>query len=135
VSAIELFGPDGFGLSILGLVDEAEAPIPAKALGIEVADLEGHGVFTCCTDLEDEYLQALGLQECLRLLTESSHFSEGQILRMCGVGELALVNHDALLTRVLRNDKVTSATAVAAGLTLEQARAIPAVAALMAEAR
>ncbi len=52
----------GAGLRVSGLVDEAQAPVFARAVeraGLG-ADLAGAGFFVCVADLEDELIRALG---------------------------------------------------------------------------
>lgn len=65
-----LFGPNGFGVRLAGLCDEAEEHDVRRGLeraGLELAELAAGvsglaalGFFVCVTDLEDELIRSLG---------------------------------------------------------------------------
>jgi hypothetical protein len=64
---VRQYGPDGAGLRLTGLYDDAEQHFFARALGdagfgagLDRAGLERLGFFACVTDLEDELIRALG---------------------------------------------------------------------------
>lgn len=61
-----LLGPDGLGLGLTGLCDEAERPYYAR--GFERAGAARHGFFVCAADLEDELIRALGVPRVTELV-------------------------------------------------------------------
>jgi len=122
-SAIRLFGPTGFDLPLLGLVDEAEASIPAKALNVDPSDLGDHHFEVCRTDLEEEYVRALGVSAVIDLLDASGLFTEKAILKRFEAATADDVDQNDLLG-LLRKKKVEAATALAETMTLEQATSI-----------
>lgn len=92
--AIRLYGPAGFGIRLLGLVDQNEEKYPARALGVPEADLAANDVLTCHADLEEEYAASLGVADTIALLTSSRLFTEIAILSSTGaasVGALSVV--------------------------------------------
>jgi len=112
VTAHELLGQPGFGLRLLGVVDEAEAADWSNAIGIPIADLEVAGYRICRPDLEGEYLASLGAQQVLSILTESNLLSPN---------ELANVTQNIGL---VSKYKVKAASALALQLDKTQAQAI-----------
>lgn len=128
--AIRLFGPSGFGIRLLGLVDQNEQSIPADALGVAVADLTTHDVFTCCADLEEECATSLGVSDTIELLVRSGLFKEGGILSAVGVASIAAVS-PADLAAFLRKNKVEAAAAMAEGLDAVQAAKLTTVKSLI----
>jgi hypothetical protein len=85
---LDLFGPNGFGVRLAGLCDEAEEQVFRRGLaraglelagpelaGLELAglaagpsDLAALGFFVCVTDLEDELIRSLGAARVERLV-------------------------------------------------------------------
>jgi len=73
-----LFGPNGFGVRLAGLCDEAEEHDVRRGLeraGLELAGLAAGacglaalGFFVCVTDLEDELIRSLGTGRVERLI-------------------------------------------------------------------
>jgi len=68
-----LFGPNGFGVRLAGLCDEAEEPGFRRGLeraGLAAApfDLAALGFFVCVADLEDELIRSLGTGRVERLI-------------------------------------------------------------------
>lgn len=122
-SAIQLFGPAGFGLRILGLVDDAEVAYPSTALGVASADLHQHDFLTSMPDLEAEVVAALGVAPTVALLVSSGLFTEAGILSATGaatVGALPVAD----LAAHLRKNKVEAAAAIGEGLTVPQASSL-----------
>ena len=120
VPAIRLFGPSGFGIRLLGLVDKNEEKYPARALGVSEADLAKNDVLTCNADLEEEYATSLGVVDTVALLTGSGLFAEATILSATGaasVGALSVAD----LAAFLRKNKVEAAAAIAEGMSDAQA--------------
>ncbi len=131
--AVRLFGPSGFGIRLLGLVDKNEEPIPADALGIPVADLAAHDILTCDADLEEECATSLGVLDTVSLLTRSGLFKEAGILSSTGAASVAAVT-TAALASVLRKNKVEAASALADGMTAAQAKQLTTVTQLIERA-
>ena len=131
--AIQLFGPNGFDIKILGLVDENEAHMLATALGVDVVDLPNKNIFTCHSDLEAEYVGALGTAQTVSLLTGSSLFTEARIPGFSGAGSVNSVT-DAELADFVRKHKVEAATAIAEQMTTSDAAAITTVGDLLRRA-
>jgi hypothetical protein len=98
-----MFGPDGFGVRLAGLCDEAEehdfrrgleraglAAGPSDGprdgprdglhggLGSGPFDLAGLGFFVCVADLEDELIRALGVSTVERLVAEQGELTPFQ---------------------------------------------------------
>ena len=133
IPALKLFGPIGFQLPFLGLVDENEASIPASALGVGVKDLVNHNILTCHEDLEYEYVSDLGVTDTLDLLVKSGLFSKAQILATVGVQTPHLISPHDLATFV-RKHKVEAATAISEGLSKSQAGRLTTVVQLLKRA-
>lgn len=74
--ALALYGPDGAGLRLAGLVDVGEVRHTCRALFDGLDDepypgaLAAAGFFVCDRDLEDELIRALGPGRVLDLLAE-----------------------------------------------------------------
>ena len=81
-----LFGPNGFGVRLAGLCDEAEEPGFRRGLeraglgpaGLAAApfDLAAVGFFVCVADLEDEFIRILGPGRVERLIA-----TQGELVR------------------------------------------------------
>jgi hypothetical protein len=70
---LAMFGPNGFGVRLAGLCDEAEEHdfrrgLERAGLGTGLFDLAGLGFFVCVADLEDEFIRALGVGRVERLI-------------------------------------------------------------------
>jgi hypothetical protein len=83
-----LFGPNGFGVRLAGLCDQAEAPGFRRGLeraGLELAglaagpsDLAAPGFFVCVADLEDEFIRILGTGRVERLIATQGELAAFQ---------------------------------------------------------
>lgn len=124
--ALQLFGPSGFQLPVLGLVDENEASIPASVLGVGVNDLVHYNILTCQDDLEAEYVSALGTIETIDLLTKSTLFSKSQILAAIKARKPEVASPSELASFVRKN-KVEAAIAISQGLDKSQANKLKTV--------
>jgi putative ATP-dependent endonuclease of OLD family len=113
--AIRLFGPAGFRIRLLGLVDQNEEAIPADALGVAVADLASNDVLTCHADLEEECATSLGVSDTIALLTGSGLFTEVGILSSTAAATVEALSVTDL-TAFLRKNKVEAAAALAEGM-------------------
>jgi hypothetical protein len=92
-----MFGPNGFGVRLAGLCDEAEehdfrrgleraglgAGLERAGLGAGLAgagpfDLAGLGFFVCVADLEDEFIRSLGVRQVERLIAAEGELTPFQ---------------------------------------------------------
>ena len=132
----KLLGPDGFGVRVLGLVDEAESPRWVGSVGGKPKDVIGRDVFISRSDLEEEYCRGLGGPEVARRLISAKVAQEAGILSSCSATTLADVAADAL-AKFCRssgkgaNRKVPAALAVSKILTAVDALSIDSVSALL----
>ena len=121
-NAIQLFGPDGFDIRLLALVDVTEQRVLADALGVEENELDDHDVVCCDYDLEDEYVRALTPNRVAAMLTATGTvaqtMSEGDVLGWCQA----------------KKNKVRAALAVASEMTVDEAKSITPVATLIERA-
>lgn len=122
-NAYRLFGPAGFDVALLTLVDEQEASIVANDLGCTEADLDSRGVLICRADLEDEYVRGLGPVRCVELLARSGLYQERQILGACHVTTADTIPAD-VLARWCRKQKINTAMALAQEITMSDAEQI-----------
>lgn len=120
VPAIHLFGPTGFGIRLLGLVDKNEEKFPASALGVPEAALGANDILTCNADLEEEYATSLGVADTVALLARSGLFAEAAILSATGAASIGALSV-ADLAVFLRKHKVEAAAALAQGMNAAQA--------------
>ena len=88
----KLLGPEGFGVEVLGLVDDAESPAWVSAIGGKPANVIGTTVFISKADLEDEYCRGIGPTETAKRLMTHGVGNERGILSSCGVSALANIN-------------------------------------------
>ncbi len=131
-SVYKLLGPEGFGVEILGLVDDAEKGPWLGAVGGKPIDVVGRTVFVSTADLEDEYCKALGAEALgPRLIASKVARDENALLSSCGVSstqELTAL-HLAAYCRSNAGSgkgsrKVPSALVVAKSLTRSEAEKI-----------
>lgn len=75
-----LFGPQGFNIPTRILVDQDAAEKTAQAFGLSQNrdELETAGVFVSNADLEDEYVEALGVERIWSLIEASKLFSDNE---------------------------------------------------------
>lgn len=88
----KLLGPEGFGVEVLGLVDDAESPAWVGAVGGIPAKVIGTTVFISTADLEEEYCRGIGPAETAQRLIAQGVGNETGILASCGVSALADIN-------------------------------------------
>lgn len=121
--SIRLFGADGFGVPLAGLVDKAEARLVAKALGINKADLDGHRFQVANPDLEGECITCLGVSRHIKLLVASGHFEKRFILKQLGAPKVSAISpKDYQQWCGRKNNKIRVAIALAAAMTEPAAR-------------
>jgi len=129
----KLFGATGFGVPVSQLVDEDAEASTAKRLGITATDLPNHSIWVSRTDLEDEYVRAIGASSVWTALRASTMFSSNQ-LNNCvptGAGDTYT---DGDVSGFCRKYKVEAAIVVAGILTTETAKKISSIESLLTEA-
>jgi hypothetical protein len=78
-----MFGPNGFGVRLAGLCDEAEEHdfrrgLERAGLAVGRFDLAGLGFFVCVADLEDELIRSLGAGRVERLIAAEGELTPFQ---------------------------------------------------------
>ena len=125
-SVYRLLGPDGFGTTVLGLVDRAESPGWVGAVGGRPRDVIDKVVFISDADLEEEYCRGIGPNEVANRLITANVAQEAGILSSCDAATLGDVRAEDLATfcrtsNKTMNRKVPSALAVARSMTATDA--------------
>ena len=111
--AYPFFGPAGFNVPLVGLLDEDARVKWADELGV----LPG--------DLEAAYIDHLGADVVLQMLLASPIVKKQSLLDVCGVGDVGDITRDQLWNYCRGSaKKVACATAVVASLDANQAAAI-----------
>ncbi|XKH52069.1 AAA family ATPase [Citricoccus nitrophenolicus] len=126
-----LLGPDGFGPTLLGLVDEKESGPWVNAFGGKPRFVIDKKVFISDADLEDEYARALGGPEAAKALIDGEFCREPGILQAAGVGTLEEIGPESVAKFCRDKGKVEAATCIAEALTAETAERIGSVARLV----
>ncbi len=128
-----LLGPQGFGVRVLGLVDQAESASWIGAVGGRPKDVQGVTIFVCDNDLEDEYCRGIGPQEVAhRLIASMPGAREDGILSSCGATAVQdLTAHDLAGFCRSSGRKIPAALAVANSMTPTDVSSLGAVAALL----
>lgn len=130
--ALELFGPEGFDLPVRVLVDEAEAPLVATALGCEADKVTEFGVCVCKGDLEDEVIRGLGVERHAELLTASGSIDHREILAACSAPDLTALESSEYHAWCTRDrNKVRLAFVLGQALTADDALRLGAVTSLV----
>ncbi|MFC9973876.1 ATP-dependent endonuclease [Spirillospora sp. NPDC127200] len=119
----KMLGKDGFGVTLLGLVDEAEAGIFTSAIGGKPNKLINSKIWVSKTDLEDEYCKALTGPVAGRILIDAGVCRSSGLLQSCSVDKEEDLTAEAVAA-FCRKNKVEAAVAVAAALTRAQAERI-----------
>lgn len=121
--SIRLFGPEGFRVPLAGLVDEAEAGIVAKALGVANSALAASRFQLATPDLEGLCVACLGVSRHAGLLVASGLYTESYILLQCGSSDIAGISsadYQAWCGR--KSNKVRVAVALAEAMSEQDAR-------------
>jgi putative ATP-dependent endonuclease of OLD family len=126
----KLIGPDGFGVRVLGLVDEAEKGPWLTALGGRSA--LGTSLWVCEPDLEAEYCNGLTAQVVAQALITAGACRQAGILQACGAASIADLQPGDV-AKFCRERKVVAAVAVATAITAAIASSLPNVSALLAK--
>jgi putative ATP-dependent endonuclease of OLD family len=126
----KLIGKNGFGLSVLGLVDQKESASWLGAFGGKPKEVEGSSVWISKYDLEDEYARAFTGPRLARALVKAGYCTTDAILNSAGVSALDDVTDDQAAA-FCRKGKTEAASAVASQLDAASAHKITSVAALL----
>ncbi|MHB1526739.1 MAG: ATP-dependent nuclease [Candidatus Dormibacteria bacterium] len=123
--AYRLFGPPGFDLRLVGLLDEDAREAAAKEVGIPPPDLEAQGYVVCDPDLEGVYIDGLGVDVVLAMLLSSPTFNRDSLLRTCQAKGISDITRDQLWHYCRHKKRKTlAALAVASALDSVQAQLI-----------
>lgn len=122
-----LLGPDGFGPTLLGLVDEKESGKWVNAFKGKRSTVVDKRVFISDIDLEDEYTRALGGPAAARALIEGGFCREQGIRQSAGVETIEEISPEAVAKFCRDNSKVDAATCIADALTNDTAEKIGSV--------
>jgi putative ATP-dependent endonuclease of OLD family len=116
---LKVVGPNGFDLPICGLCDEDREASWAGNLGLKPKKMEAAGFFIARTDLEHEYVRAIGAQTVAAALINAGQAREQGILQSTGAPDLASVTDAQLGTFLSSVDsrKVPAARLIAPMLT------------------
>jgi len=130
-NVFSVLGPDGFGPTLLGLVDQKESGSWVGAYqGKKPAEIVDKLVFISDADLEDEYAVALGGPGTAQALIDGGHCREEAVLQSASVSSILEVTEEAVAA-FCRKDKVSAAVCVGEALTEESAQAVSSVARLL----
>lgn len=121
--AYTVFGPQGFDLSLNGLVDEDARAKWAAAVGVVPAGLEAAGYLVCDPDLEGVYIDTLGVPVVIPMLVASPSIGQAMLLQSCAVATVAAITRDHLWEFCKRH-KVAAAIAVGDAITPAQATSL-----------
>lgn len=125
-----LLGPDGFGPTLLGLVDEKESGSWFNAFKGKKRTIVNKKIFVSEVDLEDEYSRALGGPAVARVLISGGLCREQGILQSTRAKTIEEISAEAA-AEFCRGKKVEAATCVSEALTPEEAEKIDSVARLL----
>lgn len=126
-----LLGPDGFGPTLLGLVDDKESGSWVNAFGGKRKTVVDKKVFISAADLEDEYSRALGGPATAQALIDGKLCRKEGILQSTGVATLDEVTPEAAAQFCRDKGKIDAATCIADVLTDETAENIGSVSRLL----
>jgi putative ATP-dependent endonuclease of OLD family len=114
-SVYRLIGAPGFGVPIVGLVDEAEKASWHGAIGGRPNTVFGSTLWVPNPDLESEYCDAFGGPDAARALIAGGYCNERSVLQSCNVatiGDITTVD----VANYCRKDKVLAASAISTGI-------------------
>ena len=127
-----LLGPDGFGPTLLGLVDKNESSSWVNAFGGKPQTVIDKKVFISDCDLEDEYTKALGGPAAAQALIDGGFCREQGILQAAEIETISEISPGAVAKFCRDKGKVDAATAISEALTPDSAKDIGSVARLLA---
>jgi putative ATP-dependent endonuclease of OLD family len=134
-NVFQLLGPDGFGPTLLGLVDKNESSSWVNAFGGKPKNVIDKKVFISDGDLEDEYTKALGGPTSARALCDGGFCREEGILQASGVDTIDGISAESVAKFCRDKGKVDAATAISEALTPETAAEVSSVARLLSTLR
>ena len=126
-----LLGPDGFGPTLLGLVDERESGKWVNAFPGKRNTIVDRKVFISDADLEDEYTKALGGPAAARALIDNKFCRKAGILQASGVDAIEDITAEAVAKFCRDKGKVEAATCISEALDARSAQNIGSVARLL----
>ncbi|MET9202604.1 AAA family ATPase [Gordonia sp. NPDC003585] len=126
-----LLGPDGFGPTLLGLVDERESGKWVNAFKGKRSTVVDKKVFISDIDLEDEYTRALGGPVAAKALIDGKFCKEQGLLQSTGVESIGKLGPEAVAKFCRDKGKVEAATCIAEVLTPDAAEKIVSVSRLV----
>jgi putative ATP-dependent endonuclease of the OLD family len=126
-----LLGPDGFGPTMLGLVDKKESGKWVGAFKGKPTEVIDKKVFISDADLEDECTRALGGPATANALIDGGFCREQGILQSTGAAALNEITPEAAAEFCRGKGKVEAATCIADALTAETAEQIGSVSRLV----
>ena len=126
-----LLGHDGFGPTLLGLVDEQESGKWVNAFKGKRSTVVDKKVFISDIDLEDEYTRALGGQVAAKALIDGKFCREQGLLQATGVESIERIGSEAVAKFCRDKGKVEAATCIAEALTPDAAEKIGSVSRLV----
>ncbi|MDP8017116.1 ATP-dependent nuclease [Prescottella equi] len=126
-----LLGPDGFGPTLLGLVDEQESGKWVNAFKGKRSTVVDKKVFISDIDLEDEYTRALGGPVAAKALIDGKFCKEQGLLQSTGVESIEKIGPEAVAKFCRDKGKVEAATCIAEVLTPDAAEKIGSVSRLV----
>lgn len=85
-NARKIFGPNGFQIKLLMLIDDDARVRTAEKLCVQETELAQHGVVISTPDLEGEYASAIGASELWRRLEHSGEFTPNQLSNCASSG-------------------------------------------------
>lgn len=131
-NARKVFGPDGFNIPLLMLIDDDAKLKTAEKLGVATVDLEQHNVAISEPDLEGEYASAIGSEELWERLENSNEFTKNQLqtCKASGPNGERTSEDVATFCRKTKN-KVHASLIVAQTLTKEEAARIGSISNLL----
>lgn len=91
-----LFGPQGFGIGITGLVDEDHEENWASVMGVDVSLLPDLGIMVARADLEHEYVDALGPSIVVQKLIDAGVLLPDKLMRDVGAMDVASVSSQGI---------------------------------------
>lgn len=126
-----ILGPDGFGPTLLGLVDKEESDKWVNAFKRKRKEVIDKHVFISDADLEDEYTRALGGPVAAQALINGGFCREQGILQASGVAAIEDVSVEAVAKFCRDKGKVVAATCISEVLDAGSAERIGSVARLV----
>lgn len=116
---LKIVGPAGFQLPICGLCDEDRENSWAGNLNLRPRDLASAGFFVARSDLEHEYVRALGTEAVVQALVDTNVAREEGIVQSTGATDIDRVTAEQLGTFLSSVDsrKVPAARAISPLLT------------------